>query len=609
MKTILSFLLLLTAIIHTETVSAQPAGCQAAFVYTADSTGSIITFTNTSTGNFTGMSWSFGDGTSSTQTNPVHAYNSVGPFIVCLTVYNSFLGCQSTFCDSIPGGNSTGGCSSYFSTQATGQNVYFYGYLTGGTNPVSYAWDFGDGTTGNTANPQHTYVAAGLYNVCVDITTANGCIATYCNTITVNASVTCNASFTASGSGLFNVIQFTNTSAGNIFNYYWDFGDGTSSTQISPSHIYTNAGVYTVCLTIGNPIDSCYSTYCSNVTVNTSVGCNAQFGYQNTSMTYTFASSSSPTTYHQWSFGDGTTSFSAIPTHTYGAAGAYVICHTVIDSLNSCTDTWCDSILISNGGNCVTSYTYTTDSSGTLFAFTGTSSGTQGYYQWSFGDGTGGMGSFTTHQYLNPGIYIVCLSILSSPAGNIICSYCDSIVVGSGNVCVPVFYSYPDSNVFGNGNMYFGIYNTCANTQYVWSFGDGSTAGGNSPVHNYADSGWYYVCVTAYSPNGTYTFCDSVYSLRLSSTGIVETAQSISLSVYPNPAIENVSIAFHLSQISEVSISLYDVRGKLQSVIYNGILAYGKHSLNLQSADLQSGIYLLNMVINGSVIHQRIIVQ
>jgi PKD repeat protein len=609
MKTLITFLFLLTAAICTETVSAQPAGCQAAFTYTTDSTGYVVTFTNTSVGNFTNLSWSFGDGSSSTQTNPVHFYNSTGPFIVCLTIWNGILGCQSVFCDTIPGGGSSGGCSAYFSTQATGQSVYFYGYLTGGSNPVSYAWDFGDGNTGSGISPQHTYAASGTYSVCVDITTANGCVATYCNTVIVNSSVPCNASFTSSGTGLFNVIQFINTSVGNISTYYWDFGDGTSSTQISPSHIYANAGTYTVCLTVGNPIDSCSSTFCSTVTVANSVGCNAQFGYQNTNMTYTFASSSSASTNHQWSFGDGTTSFSAIPTHTYGAAGTYVVCHTVTDTLNSCTDTWCDSIMISNGGNCVTSFSYTTDSSGTLFAFTGTSSGTQGYFQWSFGDGTGGQGPLATHQYLNPGVYIVCLSILSSPAGNILCSYCDSIVVGSGNVCVPVFYSYPDSNVLGTGNVYFGIYNTCGNTQYVWNFGDGSTGSGISPVHNYADSGWYYVCVTAYTPNGTYTFCDSVYSLRLSSTGIVETAETISLNVYPNPAIENASIAFHLSQKSDVSIALYDVQGKLQAIIYNGNLPYGKHSLNLQSADLQSGIYLLNMVINGSVIHHRIVVQ
>ncbi|MEP7263734.1 MAG: PKD domain-containing protein [Bacteroidota bacterium] len=606
MKSLFTYLLLLTAILSFEKAHAQPMGCLATFNSTTDSSGNHVSFNNTSSGSYTSLFWSFGDGTGSSQNNPVHVYNTQGPWIVCLTIWDSINICQSTTCDTVYG-PVTNTCSAYFGMQVSAANVYFYGYLTSGNNPVSYIWDFGDGTTGTSSSPQHNYATAGTYQVCLQITTAGGCVANYCNSVVVNSTPPCNASFTAQSNGLFNSIQFINTSVGNNQTYYWTFGDGTSSTQNNPVHIYATAGTYQACLTVGNPVDSCYSTFCSTITVGNTVGCNAQFGVQNVQLAYTFYASSSAGMSHYWNFGDGTISYSASPTHTYAGAGTYQVCHTITDSINQCNDTWCDTIIISVAG-CTVNYTYTTDSTGTLLTFSGSSTGVQGIYQWSFGDGTGGQGASITHQFINPGAYIICLSVMASPNGGVLCSFCDSVIVGSANVCVPVFYTYPDSNVIGNGNLNFGIYNPCGGTQYVWTFGDGTTGSGSSPVHNYSDSGWYNVCVTAFTPNGTYQFCDSVYSFRLS-TGINETAASIRLNVFPNPVRETSGIEFILSQKSEVTITLTDIQGKIQSVVYKGSMQSGRQHVDLNAGHLQSGIYLINMIVNGSAIHQRIAVE
>lgn len=606
MKSLFTYLLLLTAILSFEKAHAQPMGCLASFNATPDSTGYHITFTNTSAGSYSNVFWSFGDGTGSSQNNTTHTYNTPGPWIVCLTIWDSVNVCQSTTCDTI-GGTISNTCTAYFGMQVSAANAYFYGYLTSGGNPVAYAWNFGDGTTGTTSSPQHHYAAAGNYLVCLQITTANGCVATYCDSISVQASPPCNAAFTAQSNGMFNSIQFISISVGNIQTYFWDFGDGTTSTQINPVHVYASPGTYQACLTVGNPVDSCYSTHCSTVTVGNTVSCNAQFGIQNVQLAYSFYASTSATMSHYWSFGDGTISYSANPTHTYAGSGNYLVCHTISDSINQCTDSWCDSITISAPG-CQVGYTYTADSSGTVLTFSGSATGVQGIYQWSFGDGTGGQGAGITHQYLNPGTYIVCLSIMATPNGGVLCSFCDSIVIGSANSCVPIFYTYPDSTVIGNGNLNFGIYNSCAGTQYVWNFGDGTSGSGNNPVHNYADSGWYNVCVTAFTPNGTYQFCDSVYSFRLT-TGIVETAATIGLNVFPNPVRELSAIDFILSQNSEVSVTLTDIQGKVQAVIYKGSLQSGRQHIDLNAGHLQSGVYLINMIVNGSAIHQKIVVE
>jgi PKD repeat protein len=608
MKSIITCLLLFAAFTFTEKATAQPSNCQAAFTYTLDSTGTIATFTNTSTGNITNVSYSFGDGTASSLFNPVHLYNSPGPHIVCLTVWDSAGTCQSTFCDTVNGGSTTSGCSASFSLQSTGLTVYFYGYLAFGTNAVSYTWDFGDNTSGTGAFPQHIYTASGTYNVCVTVATAGGCIASYCDSVTVTAVTGCNASFNASNNGLLNTVSFTNTSTGNNLVYFWDFGDGTTSTLINPLHTYSGNGTYTVCLTIGDPATGCQDTYCTAVTVGNSVGCNAVFGFQNTGNTYYFYAANAPGLTHNWSLGDGTYDFTANPVHTYSGPGTYIVCHTITDSVTSCTATYCDTVIISQGGNCNVTYTFSTDSTGTIFTFAGSASGTTGGLSWSFGDGTGGTGPSIVHQYTTSGVYIVCLSLLGAN-GTVLCSWCDSIAVGTPVLCIPVFYSYTDSNVIGNGNVYFGVSNPCGNTQYVWTFGDGTTGSGSTPVHNYADSGWYNVCVTAYTPAGNYTFCDSIYALRLGSTSIAETAASIGLKIAPNPADELAKIQFTLHQQSDVMISLTDIQGKIQSVLYNGVMPAGEVKLNLNTGDLQSGIYLLDMLVNGISIHQRIAVQ
>jgi PKD repeat protein len=595
MKTITSclFLILMMA---AGSVHAQPANCQASFTYTLDSTGYGVILTNTSVGNFTSVQWSFGDGTGSSAMNPVHYYNMNGQVTICLTIFDAIGTCQSTDCQVITIGTGVP-CNAYFSTQISAMNAYFYGSLSGSAT-ATYSWDFGDGAVGTGPTPQHAYTTAGTYNVCV--TAVDGtCSSTYCANVTVASPPSCtsNFSFTVSGT----TVSFNDLSTGSGQAWVWDFGDGTTSSLQNPVHTYTTSGIYQVCLTIGNVI-SCYDTYCTTVAVGPNTGgCNAQFGYQNVQMNYYFASSFAAT--HSWDFGDGTTSFTANPSHTYGGPGTYVVCHTVTDS--GCTDTFCDTIYISSGGNCTVSYTFTTDSTNTIFTFTGSTTGTVGQFAWSFGDGTGGTGSTITHSYPNGGTFIVCLSV-TTPAGGIICSYCQTITAGpQANPCVPVFYAYPDSNVVGNGNLNFGVSNPCGNTQYTWTFGDGSTGTGLNPVHQYADSGWYYVCVTAVTPNGTFISCDSVYSFRLTSS-VAENSNISVINIYPNPAAEKATLAMSLNNTSNIEISLSDISGKISSTIYSGKLDAGLHRIPLSLNGFSSGVYLLLINADGVVSHKKL---
>lgn len=142
------------------------------------------------------------------------------------------------------------------------------------TNPanqnVSYQWNFGDGQTSTQQNPSHQYNSAGNYNVTLTATCGLGtCSST--KTMSVSVYPVPTANFSANAVCLGNSTQFTNTSTSNPGNqpmtYLWNFGDGQTSTQQSPTHQYTTAGIHTVTLTASSGNGACSNTKTMNVEV------------------------------------------------------------------------------------------------------------------------------------------------------------------------------------------------------------------------------------------------------------------------------------------------------------------------------------------------------
>ena len=149
--------------------------------------------------------------------------------------------------------------ASFTASAATGiapLSVVFSDTSTPGTAPIgTWLWEFGDGSTSTQRNPAHVYSAAGTYTVCLRVTTSVGSD-TATTTVTVMPPlVRPVASYTASptsGSAPLTV-SFTDTStpgSAAITDWRWDFGDGITSTDRNPSHVYWAAGTYAVGLTV-----------------------------------------------------------------------------------------------------------------------------------------------------------------------------------------------------------------------------------------------------------------------------------------------------------------------------------------------------------------------
>lgn len=302
-------------------------------------------FTNTPSGSGQSYFWNFGDGSgSSTIGSTSHPYANNGTYYVCLNVYSASDSCQ--YCTSVTI-NSVSTCNPFFYTIPTfGGAIAFYNASSGTGTTTNYFWDFGDGTTSTMQSPPaHNYATAGTYIICLTISdTLVPCSATYCDTINISGC-TANISYTPDAVG--NGCTFYSSSTGTGDTYFWDFGDGTTSTLQNPYHIFPANGYYSVMLTVTSSTDtSCSSTdyewiYMSGV-------CDAYFyTVQDSTNLYNYFvynySSTTPGTTYLWDFGDGTTSTAAYPSHTYASTAPVVLCLTIADS-SGCTDTYCDSI-------------------------------------------------------------------------------------------------------------------------------------------------------------------------------------------------------------------------------------------------------------------------
>lgn len=153
-------------------------------------------------------------------------------------------------------------------------SVSFTDLSTGG--PTSWSWNFGDGGSSPRQNPSHTYTEEGRYTVTLTVSNANGSAIKTKQEYIVVSGVTPSppdADFTANiTSGPLPLsVQFTDLSTESPTSWFWDFGDGTNSTEENPVHVYQAEGTYTVSLTVTNAGGSDTKTEINYITVSASL--------------------------------------------------------------------------------------------------------------------------------------------------------------------------------------------------------------------------------------------------------------------------------------------------------------------------------------------------
>lgn len=148
-------------------------------------------------------------------------------------------------------------CIANYTYNVNGNSVYFFDMSsTQQGNIISWYWDFGDGYYSYDQHPIHYYSLLGIYSVCLTIETDDSCSQTFCDSIEIAG---CFADFLYTDSNCTYFFTDNSQSSSQIISWYWNFGDGTTSTQQNPTHIYTQSATYNVEHIIMSQ-DSCIDT-------------------------------------------------------------------------------------------------------------------------------------------------------------------------------------------------------------------------------------------------------------------------------------------------------------------------------------------------------------
>ena len=416
------------------TVGQPGPGPKAAF--TADKrTGQkplTVQFSDKSTGGPTMWAWDFGDGTSDMVANPVHTYKEAGLYTVSLTASNTAGSDKKTEQDYISvTGDIPPPVAMFEAKPLSGDaplNVQFTDLSIG--PPISYAWDFGDGSTSCEPNPVHKYESRGSFTVKLTVKNSGGSNTmkrdNYIN-VGPSGGITADFSGTPTSGTAPLTVQFTDMSTGKPTMWAWDFGDGTSDMVANPIHVYSKPGQYTVKLTASSQTGGT-STKVKERYINAgpSGGIVADFSGMPTSgiapltVQFTDMSTGKPTMW-AWDFGDGTSDMVANPIHVYSKPGQYTVKLTA-SSQTGGTSTKVKERYINAGpsGGIVADFVGSPTSGGVPLSvqFTDRSQGGPIMWAWDFGDSGTDMRANPLHVYSKPGRYTVKLTASNQQSSN-----------------------------------------------------------------------------------------------------------------------------------------------------------------------------------------------
>jgi gliding motility-associated-like protein len=382
----------------------------------------------------------------------------------------------------------TYGCNSlqaYFTDQSTG-------------NPTTWFWDFGNGQTSITQNPAVVYTAPGAYTVTLTITNNTGndqVVKT--NYIIVDSVPVAAFSLSLSAGCLPFPVSFTDQSkplAGNIINWSWDFGDGSTSALQNPVHSYTTDGIYSVKLTVQNS-KGCSDSLLLADTISTgarpvpSFVTNQLNVCASVPVNFNNKTSGSYTSF-LWYFGDGDTSTKSGPAHYFNDTGYMNV--KLIAYNYGCSDSIELKKYVYIKPPIVRArYSFSCDSPyvrNFLARFVAPQS-----YIWDFGDGTStSIEKFPSHTYKSPGTYIVKLSAIAAA-----CDYEDTLIVNIVDEHPTYSFTSINTQVCKNDTVKFKAdnYNTAFVDAFAWDYGDGNTSGFDSSGRSnylYTSAGTYY---------------------------------------------------------------------------------------------------------------------
>ena len=374
---------------------------------------------------------------------------------------------------------------------------------------ASYMWNFADGSLSKDGNPTHAYTATGNYPVSLLAISNNGCRDSITKTITVNPRPTANFSFKNTCQDT--AVKFTDGSSiaagGSIASYFWQFGDGSTSSLRNPSHQYGVAGNYTVTLTVVSN-NGCAAVISQTVTVYDLPEPNyvAAPVCENSAMTFVNTSSlGAGTMSYRWDFAGQGNSTLTNPTHTFTGFGSFNVTLTATSG-KGCVKTLVKPVTV--WANPIANFTVADVCIGEVSRFANTSAmpgaSTDKIIEnyWSFGDSTFSTGKDPMHKYAKVGIFSVTVRATSDKG-------CVNSVTKAAVVhALPVVTITTPKPKFCEGDKSV-LRGSAGMRQYEWSLN--GTVVGTADSVTVTKQGWYKLKIWAPTALGGCTNEDSIF--------------------------------------------------------------------------------------------------
>ncbi|BAV05598.1 gliding motility-associated C-terminal domain-containing protein [Filimonas lacunae] len=490
---------------------------KAAFTVSTNSTGCaplIVQLKDASTGSPTWWKWDFGNGTISTQQNPGAIYTDPGTYTIKLVAGNASGSDSVIQTEQI---KVYGKPEVAFSTETTNGCIPMTVLFTDSSNSVSgaitsYIWDFGDGQISAQATPTHTYTESGSFDISLTVQNSYGCKQSLQKKGMVQVAGKVKAAYNYTYVNACQPptrVQFTNTSTDTgALQYQWSFGDGATSTDASPEHIYDAAGDYMARL-VAISTTGCTDTIIQKIAIGGvtpafTANANACTGKE---LFFTNTSAPAPVS-STWSFGDNSSYTGNNAVHTFANPGNYTV--TLYTSFGTCTDSVKKVINVSNKPISAFSASGTTTActAPATVSFTNNASGAASYI-WYFGDATTSFDPNPVHTYTKKGYYTV--SLISFNAGGCSDTVVKEKLVRIGSPRISSIKNLPYKGCTPATIAMQAIMNEPQSvTTWLWNFGDGTTSDQVAPTHTYTQEGVYNVSVIIRTNGG----CVDTFTLQ-----------------------------------------------------------------------------------------------
>ncbi len=547
--------------------------------FTMDSAGCTphnINFSNISNG-ASSFLWDFGDGMISSDMSPTHTYtvtDTVQEFFNVQLIVSSVYGCQDTMQGTVivyP--SPTADFSFASSSGCTSFNAIINNNSSGA---LLYYWDFGDGNTGNSPNSSFNHIfinsISNPINLTVNLVVENsfGCKDSTSNIITVYPEVIANYTSDTAGCSPLSIEFFNQTFGAS--DYVWNFGDGNTSINTDPVHIFENTSIvdliYNVTLT-ATSIYGCIDYVSSQITIYPSPDASFVVAPQSQMFTppttsVSIANTTSGNWNYIWAFGDGDSLFVQNPVnHGYNNYGSYNITLFVYSA--HCFDTTIQTIELTAPPP-IAQFSGSAQGCAPLEVDFSNNSLYAESYIWDFGDGSSSILENPSHIYANPGLYTVTLSVTNSNGSD---QY-----VGDSQIEVyqnpTAFFTVSPSVVYLPDDLI-----KCTNLSsfgdlYFWDFGDGGTSVLENPSYYYNEEGTYDITLKVETNKGCIDSYTMLRAVVAESTGNIEFPNAFSPSQsgpnggkYLHGAFDNNIFHPLHSGVMEYKLSIYNRWGEL----------------------------------------------